>query len=425
MKSKRARGRALFIFIGVGLFGFFGFLTKGWWGPALFGEMFAANHGLTKGALAQILGDAGTIQRFPNEVELSVDDNKIKAIVQYSFDAELQESMEDLFKLYRPDYGAFVAIDAKTGRVLSMVSFSNGRTDVKDNLALRATFPSASVFKVVTAAAAIAERNFSANTVIPFNGRNHTLYKSHILKNNITRWTRYMTLRDAFAKSVNTVFGKIGAFSVGAEDLRIYADRFGFNRTIAADMPVQVGKAVISDDPWALAETASGYTQDNTMSPLHGALIAAAIVNDGVMMEPYAIESVHNQEGLELYRAQPKVETRSVDSATAAEIRALMRETVVRGTSSRSFRGFSRSKYQEINVGGKTGSLTGLDPKGKYDWFVGFADNGDQKLAIAALTVHEKYWRVKSSYLARRAVESYYKDKLKNPPTKLAKRRRL
>ena len=38
-----------------------------------------------------------------------------------------------------------------------------------------------------------------------------------------------------------------------------------------------------------------------------------------------------------------------------------------------------------VNVGGKTGSLTGFKPRGKYDWFVGFGENGDQKIAFAML----------------------------------------
>jgi hypothetical protein len=43
---------------------------------------------------------------------------------------------------------------------------------------------------------------------------------------------------------------------------------------------------------------------------------------------------------------------------------------------------------------------------------VGFAAHGDQKIAVAALTIHRQLWRVKSSYLARRAIEIYFKDRL-------------
>ncbi len=368
---------------------------------------------LTKENLAQALGDTSSFFKLPSEMDLPMGESseKVRAVIQYSFDAKLQESMEALFRNYAPDFGAFVATDAVTGRVLAMVSYSRNPA-IKDNLALRATFPSASIFKLVTAAAAIEERKFSPDTVIQFNGSNHTLYKSNILKNRTTRWSRYSTLKDAFAKSINTVFGRIGAYTVGPEQLKIYADRFGFNRTIAGDLPVQMGNAPIPEDAWGLSQTASGFTRDNTMSPLQGALMAAAVANDGVMMEPYVVQSVHLPDGAPLYNAEPRVSGVAVDPNTASEIRSLMRETVVKGTSKRSFKGFFKGPFAQLKIGGKTGSLTGMDPPGKYDWFVGFANSANgHKIAISALTIHQKLWRVKSSYLARKAIEKYFEGR--------------
>lgn len=380
-------------------------------GNASIGSGEDAENGLTKAILSSALESSGVLSSFPSEMSLPVNGEDSQVIVQYTLDSKLQEKMEKLFRSYSPDYGAFVAIDATSGRVLAMVShIRDEESGNQENFALRATFPSASIFKVVTAAAAIAERNYSADTRIAFDGRNHTLYKSHVLKTRHNRWTREITLRDAFAKSVNTVFGKIGAFTLGAEQLRNYADRFGFNREIRADVPIQIGRAHIDDDPYSIAESASGFTRDTTMSPLHGALIAAAVVNDGVMMEPYLVDSVHSLDGTRIYSPKIKMSERVIDPETASEMRILMRATVKRGTSRRSFRGFFRKGLAKLDVGGKTGSLTGTDPKGKYDWFIGFADSGHRRIAFASLTVHEKYWRVKSAYLARRALETYFTD---------------
>lgn len=367
----------------------------------------------SKSVLAQALYNLGQSEQLPTEVQLPSSDAKggvQTAILQYAFDPELQQYAEGIFKSYNPDYGALVAIDAETGRLLSMVSYTHSsQKKVLGHLALRATFPSASVFKVVTAAAAIAEKKYSSDTVISFNGANHKLYKKSVLQDRITRWTRYMSLKEAFAKSVNPVFGKIGAYAVGAESLRKYADRFGFNRKIASDLPIQNGAALIQNDPWSLAEAASGFTRDNTMSPLQGALIAAAVANGGVMMEPYAIESVHTPDGTQLYQSNKKIMDVSVDPKTAREIRELMQETVSHGTSKKSFKGFFRGGMSFVEVGGKTGTLTGFDPFGKYDWFVGYGISGSRKIAIAALTISEKYWKVKSSYVARKMIEQYFK----------------
>lgn len=372
---------------------------------------------LTKDAVARALKASTLFYRFPAEMELTVDSKKkLKAVFQYTFEPKLQKEMESLFRQYRPDYGAFVAIDASTGRIMSMVSFSDKPT-VLENLALKATFPSASVFKVVTAAAAIEQHQYSPETVIPFNGSNHTLYRGNILSRKFTRWTRYMSLKDAFAKSVNTVFGRIGAYAVGPVELATYANRFGFNRLILSDLPIEEGHADIPKDPadaWGLAESASGFTPDNTMSPLQGALIASAVINQGVMMVPYVVQSVRDGgTGSVIYTAQPQISSFTIDRRTSEDIQSLMRETILRGTSRKPFRGFFRGELADLNVGGKTGSLTGKQPPGKYDWFVGFADDGTTKIAYAALTIHEKYWKVKSSYLARKAMENCFKGKLR------------
>ncbi|MCM2277634.1 MAG: penicillin-binding transpeptidase domain-containing protein [Oligoflexia bacterium] len=377
---------------------------------------------ITKEQVAEALADSAVFHEFPSEMDFQIDWDRtgsphepapgkgtVRGVIDYAFDPRLQHEIEGLFRLYRPDYGAFVAMDAATGQVLALVSFTSRGAEL-GHLALRSTFPSASVFKLVTAAAAIEGGKYTAETVIPFNGANHTLYRSNILRPRHTRWTRYTTLKDAFGKSINTVFGRIGAFSIEPEELRNYADRFGFNRRIAADLPMEPGRAPIDSDPWKRAEAASGYTRDNTMSPLQGALMAAAVVNDGAMMEPFIVRNIYTEDGTELYSAKPRLATQSVDPRTAAEIRALMRETVTRGTSRRSFQNFFRGRFSSLDVGGKTGSLTGADPRGKYDWFVGYADDGTRKIALASLTIHEKLWRVKSSYLARRAIETYFRS---------------
>jgi cell division protein FtsI/penicillin-binding protein 2 len=384
---------------------------------------------LTKAKVAQVIAEPVRLDQLPQTMDLpkglapaisrfaKPGADTVPVQIHYAFDPKLQETMEGLFKSYRPDYGAFVAMDASTGRVLSMVSYAGDGQSGGENLALRATFPSASVFKVVTAAAAIETSRLSAESVIPFNGRNHTLYKNNVMSVKQTKWTRYMTLKEAFARSVNTVFGRIGAFTVGSQELRQYASRFGFNRTIGGDVPLQPGKASIPDDPWGLAESASGFTRENTMSPMQGALIAAAIANDGIMMEPFLVDNVSSPAGETIYQAQPRVANQAVDPATAAEIKKLMQVTVHQGTASRSFRGFFKRELASLAVGGKTGSLTGEDPPGRDDWFVGFADDGHRRIALAALTVHKKFWKVKSSYLARRALETLYKD-----PAKVAAR---
>lgn len=328
---------------------------------------------------------------------------------RYTVDPVLQNKMVKLFKTYRPDYGAFIAIDAKSGAILSLVSHSENREF--GNVNLQASFPAASVFKIVTAAAAFERAQMTPESVVSFNGANHTLYKRNVTGSNTNRWTRNMTLREAFAKSVNTVFGKVGAFAIKPDDLEEYAHRYLFNLKIPADIPVEPGKfSLEKKDSFSIAEVASGYNRIALMSPLQGALIAASVINGGVIMEPYVVQSVTNAVKGPIYYAEPRVLASVVSPECANSLKELMYETVKSGTSRKSFRPYLRkNRHEEIEIGGKTGSLTGLSPKGKYDWFVGYVGDGEQKIALAALTINEETWKVKSSVVARTFMESYFR----------------
>jgi penicillin-binding protein A len=360
----------------------------------------ATKEKIGKELLAEQLGREIQRNSYPDSIELDVDGKSVPAKLTYSLDDAAQMRVQKLLNQYKPDYAAFVAIDAKTGRILSIASHSDKMRN--ENLALRATFPAASIFKVVTAGAAIDLNKAEAETIVPFNGANHTLYKRNVEDTKQNRWTRRMTLREAFGHSVNVFFGKLGLFYVGPDNLKRYAERFLFNQQIRADLPVQTGYARFStEDPWSVVTAASGFTRDNTMSPLHGAMIAASVANDGIMMEPYIIQEVLSESGESLYRAEPRQASVVVEPRTADELRELFRQTVKSGTSRKAFRQtVRRSKYDDVEFGGKTGSLTGADPAGKCDWFVGYARFGDERIAVAALTVNEKKWKVKSSMLA-------------------------
>lgn len=364
---------------------------------------------LTKEDIAQSVGPEIASNRYPDHAKFEVGAIPVVGKIEYGFDPAAQEYIEKVLSQYRPDYGVFVAMDARTGRVIALANRSQNPVVQDENLALRATFPAASIFKVVTAGAVLDTDKVRPDTRIAYNGANHTLYKRNVVDTKENRWTRRITLREAFGSSVNTVFGKLGLFYAGPETLRTYAERFNFNHPIRADIPVQTGYSrFTADDPWSVVSAASGFTQDNTMSPVHGAMIAATVANDGVMMEPYVVESVIDQAGQALYSAVPRRSAIVVGPETARQLRILFEQTVLSGTSRKSFRPAVRKRrFENVEFGGKTGSLTGLNPKGKCDWFVGYALFGDSRIAVAALTVNEEKWRVKSSTLAQMFLTEY------------------
>jgi len=169
----------------------------------------------------------------------------------------------------------------------------------------------------------------------------------------------------------------------------------------------------ISDEPYRWAEIASGFNRMTTLSPIHGALIAAIVLNDGKWVEPTIVERMVGQEGLTVYRGRPGVSNQVISPEASEVIQQLMRATVLSGTSQRAFRGFRRDRVlSKLVIGGKTGSINNTEQDTRFDWFVGFAQekDGPAKLSIAVLVGHEKYIGIRSSQYARMAFQHYFKD---------------
>lgn len=352
--------------------------------------------------------------RFPDELVLAMDKGTYPIKVQYTIDWDLQNAMEDVFDQYKPDYGAFVAIDVPSGKILSLVSFSKEVSDI-GNLALRASFPAASLLKIVTAAAAVETKTITPETIIPYNGSNYTLYKRNVLSTNPNHYSRNITVADAFAKSVNTVFAKLGVFYVERGSLRAYAEKFYFNHRIPSDVPIEISRFSLPDnDVWQIAEAASGFTKDITISPVQGALLAATIANDGKSIAPYVIEKAEGHLPHLKYVATSGESTEVISDDSAKMIRTMMQRTIQIGTCQKAFRKFlSKTNISSLELGGKTGSLAGDSPKGKYDWFIGYARKHGvgpaltRRVAIAALTINELKWRIKASQVASTFIEKW------------------
>jgi cell division protein FtsI/penicillin-binding protein 2 len=268
----------------------------------------------------------------------------------------------------------------------------------------------------VTAAAAVEQCGLNSNSTLTFNGNQHTLYKRQ-LKDRTNKYTNHISLRDSFAKSVNPVFGKIGKLHLGKEALRKYAEAFGFNSTIDFEKPLSPSRFTIEDDPYNWAEIASGFNRKTTLSPLHGALMASIIVNEGKAIEPSIIEKIITDGGDTVVPAQSTAAEEVISPPTARVVYDLMEATIRYGTGSKAFRGYRRDPVlSKLNIGGKTGSIYNKSHELRYDWFVGFADvkNGNRQLAVAVVVAHEKYIGIRASQYARMAMKKYFTDAFHN-----------
>jgi cell division protein FtsI/penicillin-binding protein 2 len=61
-----------------------------------------------------------------------------------------------------------------------------------------------------------------------------------------------------------------------------------------------------------------------------------------------------------------------------------------------------------VEVAGKTGSLSGTDPKGRYEWFVGVAPADNPEIAVAVLLVQSDQWWRSASQIAAEVLQGVF-----------------
>ncbi|MCF8111985.1 MAG: PbpA [Desulfobacteraceae bacterium] len=333
-----------------------------------------------------------------------------------SLDPKLQKSIIAMMDRRWSRHIGIVVMDPQTGRILAMASYN--RNEQGENPCLSAAIPAASLFKIVSAAAAIETCGFDPDTKLSYNGRKYTLYRSQLEKKE-NKYTNHVTLEKAFAESVNPVFGKIGMHYLGKAILEKYAASFGFNRKIDFSLPLETSLAMVSDKSYNLAEIACGFNDTTLISPLHGAMLAAAIVNQGSMMKPFIIDRVSAKDQL-VYQNKTEAFDRPIAPETARKLRVLMNASVVRGTASGSFEGGkSRTILENFDVGGKTGSINNNPEQVRFDWFAGYAEHKktSRKIAVSVLIAHEKYIGTRAPEYFRKIVYQYFLNNIKTAGT--------
>ncbi len=317
-----------------------------------------------------------------------------------TIDAALQDDLTEFLRHYDVPFGALVLLDPRTGDVRAMAEHSAANRSLKD-FAVQAIAPSASIFKIVTAAALVEHAGVRAADVTCFNGGLHGIGLGH-LEDNPARDTRCETLAEALGHSSNAVFGKLADRRLTAEVLQQYAERFGYNRPIPFPRSVEVSPARIPAERLERARAAAGFWHSR-MSPLHGALIAGAIANGGTAMAPRLVAAVDGDPG----RA-PAVRPlfAAVKPETAAIVAELMVATTESGTAAKHFRASKRpAALRGLRIAGKTGSLNNRGERPfHFSWFVGFAPVERPTIVVSALIVNEPTWHIRAAQAARYAL---------------------
>jgi cell division protein FtsI/penicillin-binding protein 2 len=296
------------------------------------------------------------------------------------------------------------------GRVLALVGRSAADPRLGPaELALRPWAPAASVFKVVSATALVS-RGVPGSTRACYHGG-----VSSILPDNLVDLPsldrRCDTLAYGIGKSQNAIVAKLVTQHLDADGLARIGRDFAFDEPIPFDLPVEPSHLDVPEDGLEFARAAAGFWH-STLSPLHGALVAATIANRGQMPSPTLVERAVGADGrrVALPVAAPR---RVVGPAVAVEVGHMMELTTRIGTAKATFRNKRGQRYLPVEVAGKTGTLSADTDHGYvgYSWFVGYAPADHPAIAFAVVLGNRPDWRIKATYVGRHIVSEYLAER--------------
>lgn len=321
-----------------------------------------------------------------------------------TLDPELDGFVAKLLKRYEVPHAGVVAMEPSTGKLLAYVSHSSRAPNGPDRV-LDASAPAASVFKVVTATALL-QAGVTPTRSVCYHGGASALSLSELV-DNPRRDTACASLTGALGYSINAVFGKLALQFLDPKKLARQAGAYGFGQRLPFDVPTTESALTVPSERVEFARTAAGFWHTH-LSPLHGVAIAASIANGGRMMRPELVERVVDARGRVLFSSQPVLYRKVTDPRTAKQLGTMMKATVSQGTSRRTFhdrRG--RPLIPNVQVAGKTGTLSRESPYQGYTWWVGFAPVDKPRIALAVLVVNDPNWRIKASQVAAETLRHY------------------
>lgn len=334
------------------------------------------------------------------------------ASLELTIDPKAQQAADEALGDQR---GAVVALDPRTGAILAMVShpdydpndlashttsavtasWKKLTTDPANPVVNRAIggnlYPPGSVFKVVTAAAALSSGKFTQETTIDAPAALRLPQSTTTLPNwqhGLCAGREKVTLAQALATSCNSAFGNVG-IALGGDALRDQAQKFGFGDRLAVPMPVTASSVPSGMDGAQSAQAAIGQ-YDVRVTPLQVAMVSAAVANKGVVMKPYVIKSVLDDNLKVLQKTEPEQLSQAVTPQVATQLGQMMRG-VVEGTDGAAGTG-GNGAIDGVVVAGKTGTAQQGGGRSPHAWYTAIAPldaAADQPQVAVAVVVED------------------------------------
>lgn len=323
------------------------------------------------------LWDSMVLPKDGYDVVLTIDE-----VIQFIAERELDKA----YKAHHAKGASIIVMDPHTGAILAMANrptydlndHNSASKDQMRNRSICDLFEPGSVFKIVTASAALEENKVSEEDKF-FCENGEYRVANHILHDHQKHG--WLTFRQVIEESSNIGTTKVAQI-LGPDTVYRYARLFGFAVKSGIDLPGEISGSLKEARFWS--KTSIGAVpigQEVGVTALQLANAISVIANDGVLMKPYIVKEVRDRHGVTLKKFFPAQVRRAISEETSLRMKKILTGVVEEGTG-------KLAKPISYTAAGKTGTAQKLEANGAYSHdefvgsFIGFAPAEDPKVAI-------------------------------------------
>jgi peptidoglycan glycosyltransferase len=329
-----------------------------------------------------------TLERLYHELS---DEKKEGDNVVTTLNVEVQKAAYDALGSHN---GAVVVLQPSTGKILAMVSkpdydpntlyenwdsvVSDSNSSVLLNRATQGQYPPGSVFKIFTTLAYAQDNSSYKNYSYTCNGEISADGSTIHCAGNTAHGEE--DLMSSFAHSCNTSYANIG-LKLKIDTLREVTKKALFNSELPLAFEYEKSSFSLDNDASDSTIMQTVIGQGTTLvSPMHMAMVAAAIDNDGLLITPYVVDHTTNNAGVTVKNFSTTPYGELFSESDVKLLQKYMRAVVTDGTG-------SALNGQSYTASGKTGSAeNGGSKDATHAWFVGYASkDGYEDIAIAVI----------------------------------------
>jgi cell division protein FtsI (penicillin-binding protein 3) len=301
-----------------------------------------------------------------------------------------ERTLEDTVTEFDADSGIAIVMEPKSGALLAIAQYPffnpNAYREFKSanwrNRAITDSIEPGSTLKIFSATAAIASGYSSPNTIFFCENGAYRIGRKTVRDVSAHGW---LSLQQIVKYSSNIGAIKISEI-VGAKHLFNTLRDFGFGAKTGIDCPGETPGSLSNYRHWTRMDTSAiSFGHGMAASPLQLVTAVSAIANNGVLMKPYLVAAVTDQNNQTVQSFAPHVVRRVVSESNARKISAILKTVVAEGGTG------TKAALQGFSVGGKTGTAKKIGPDGTYsddDYiasFVGFTPVDNPAITVLVI----------------------------------------